>query len=141
MTKGLERKVRMFWGLISKFVEVRGEKLVGGRLESFWLPSPIQKKVNWHFYKDVLIVTLSSYYYSSEMFYLMSRTRFIWLLWNLNISKKVIFRLDRVNLLAFLFSPTFYFVLKKIISSCERKLLHYITMIDYMHLQNLAQYL
>ena len=31
MTKGLKLKVRKFWGIISTFIEVRREKLVGGR--------------------------------------------------------------------------------------------------------------
>ena len=30
MAKGLKLKVRKFWGLISTFVEVTGEKLIGG---------------------------------------------------------------------------------------------------------------
>ena len=33
MTKGLKQKVRKFWGLIPTFVEVTGEKLVGGGLK------------------------------------------------------------------------------------------------------------
>ena len=32
VTKGLKLKVRKFWGLVPKFVEVTGEKLVGGPL-------------------------------------------------------------------------------------------------------------
>ena len=35
--KGLKLKVRKFWGLIPTFVEVTGEKLVGG---TFWVTSP-----------------------------------------------------------------------------------------------------
>ena len=30
LSKGLKLKVRKFWGLITTFVEVTGEKLVGG---------------------------------------------------------------------------------------------------------------
>ena len=37
LSKGLKLKVRKFWGLIHTFVEVTGEKLVGG---PFWLPRP-----------------------------------------------------------------------------------------------------
>ena len=43
VAKGLELKVRKFWGLISTFVEVTGEKLVGGG-EPFW-PPPILNRV------------------------------------------------------------------------------------------------
>ena len=32
MAKGLKLKIRKFWGLIPMFVEVTGEKLVGGDL-------------------------------------------------------------------------------------------------------------
>ena len=37
--KGLKLKVRKFWGLIPSFVEVTGEKLVGGG-GAFWSPLP-----------------------------------------------------------------------------------------------------
>ena len=37
LTKGLKLKVRKFWELIPTFVEVTGEKLVGG---SFCTPHP-----------------------------------------------------------------------------------------------------
>ena len=37
LQKRLKLKVRKFWGLIPTFVEVTGEKLVGG---SFWSPPP-----------------------------------------------------------------------------------------------------
>ena len=42
LSKGLKLKVRKFWGLIPTFVEVTGEKLVGGWGEGgFWpLPHP-----------------------------------------------------------------------------------------------------
>ena len=36
LSKGLKLKVRKFWGLIPTFVEVTGEKLVGGG--AFWTP-------------------------------------------------------------------------------------------------------
>ena len=36
LLKGLKLKVRKFWGLIPTFVEVTGEKLVGG----FFVPAP-----------------------------------------------------------------------------------------------------
>ena len=36
VTKGLKLKVKKFWGLISSFVEIAGEKLIGG---SFCTPS------------------------------------------------------------------------------------------------------
>ena len=32
LAKGLKLKVKKFWGLVSTFVEVAGEKLVGGEL-------------------------------------------------------------------------------------------------------------
>ena len=38
VAKGLKLKVRKFWGLIPAFVEVTGEKLVGG---AFMPPPPI----------------------------------------------------------------------------------------------------
>ena len=37
VAKGLKLKVRKFWGLIPKFVEIIGEKLVGG---AFLSPPP-----------------------------------------------------------------------------------------------------
>ena len=37
LSKGLEQKVRKFWGLIPTFVEVTGENLVGG---AFFAPHP-----------------------------------------------------------------------------------------------------
>ena len=37
VAKGLKLKVRKFWGLVPTFVEVAGEKLVGG---PFWPPHP-----------------------------------------------------------------------------------------------------
>ena len=43
VAKGLKLKVRMFWGLIPKFVEVTGRKLVEGT--PFWLP-PILNRVD-----------------------------------------------------------------------------------------------
>ena len=43
MAKELKLKVRKFWGLISTFVEVTGEKLVGG---PFCPPPPILNRVN-----------------------------------------------------------------------------------------------
>ena len=43
VAKGLKLKVRMFWGLISTFVEVTGEKLVGGP----FCPSPILNRVKF----------------------------------------------------------------------------------------------
>ena len=42
MAKGLKLKVRKFFGLIPTFVEVTGEKLVGGRFD------PILNRVNDH---------------------------------------------------------------------------------------------
>ena len=42
MAKGLELKVRKFWGLIPTFLEVTVEKLVGGY---FLLPLPILNRV------------------------------------------------------------------------------------------------
>ena len=42
VAKELKLKVRKFWTLIPAFVEVTGEKLVGG---GFWHPSPILNKV------------------------------------------------------------------------------------------------
>ena len=42
LLKGLKLKVRKFWGLIPTFVEVKGEKLVGGT----FLPPPILYRVN-----------------------------------------------------------------------------------------------
>ena len=37
VAKGLKLKVRRFWGLILTFVEVTGEKLIGGPLvQGFW---------------------------------------------------------------------------------------------------------
>ena len=41
--KGLKLKVRKFWGLIPKFVEVTGEKLVGSG--PFCPPLPILNRV------------------------------------------------------------------------------------------------
>ena len=35
VAKGLKQKVTKFWGLITTFVEVTGEKLVGGGLFGF----------------------------------------------------------------------------------------------------------
>ena len=34
VAKGLKLKVKKFWGLIRTFVEIRGEKLVGGLFAS-----------------------------------------------------------------------------------------------------------
>ena len=44
LSKGLKLKVKQFWGLILTFVEVTGEKLVGGA----FLPSPILNRVNYN---------------------------------------------------------------------------------------------
>ena len=43
VVKGLKLKVRKFWGLIPTFIEVTGEKLVGGLLAP---PHPIQNRIN-----------------------------------------------------------------------------------------------
>ena len=45
MAKGLKLKVRKFWGLIPTFVEVKGEKLVGGLFAS-----PILNRVKYGIY-------------------------------------------------------------------------------------------
>ena len=45
--KGLKLKDRMFWGLISTFVEVRGEKMVGWPLPP---PHPEHVKIKRNFY-------------------------------------------------------------------------------------------
>ena len=42
VANGLKLKVRKFWGLILTFVEVTGEKLVGG----LFAPPPILNRVN-----------------------------------------------------------------------------------------------
>ena len=48
--KGLKLKVRMFWGLISTFVEVTGEKMVGWPLLLLLLPHPEHVKIKRNFY-------------------------------------------------------------------------------------------
>ena len=57
VAKGLKLKVRKFWGLIPTFIEVTGEKLVGGPfcpLPPLFLlpPSPILNRVKSHFAKS-----------------------------------------------------------------------------------------
>ena len=57
MAKGLKLKARKFWGLIPTFLEVTGEKLVGG---SFCPPpAPILNRVNWHFSKWNAAISIS----------------------------------------------------------------------------------
>ena len=61
MQKRLKLKVRKFWGLIPTFVEVTGEKLVGG---SFWSPPPlplILKRVKIYFVIFYWSSTIESY--------------------------------------------------------------------------------
>ena len=48
--KRIKTKSQKFWELISMFVEVTGEKLVGG--ETF-LPSPILSRVNIHMHRNI----------------------------------------------------------------------------------------
>ena len=67
------------------------------------------------------------------MFYLLSRTRFIWTLWNLNISKKDSISIGQIQLTNFLFLATFYFFSKKLYLPVKKIFLsvYYITLIDY----------
>ena len=47
--KGLKQKDRTFWGIIPTFVEVTGEKLIGGAFCSppSWIRSTIKKRKEW----------------------------------------------------------------------------------------------
>ena len=49
VAKGLRLKVRKFWGVIPTFVEVTGEKLVGGPFRP-----PILNKVNGNLQKQII---------------------------------------------------------------------------------------
>ena len=65
LSKGLKLKVRKFLGLISTFVEVTGEKLVGG----FFGPPPILNRVNndlhninvWHYQWILNLILVSNH--------------------------------------------------------------------------------
>ena len=79
--EGLKLKVRKFWGLIPTFVEVAGEKLVGGG--AFLPPSTILNRVkifflviNFHIYLLCLYI-LCSYFFYHQNYY-----QFL-LVWNL----------------------------------------------------------
>ena len=70
MEKGLKLKARKFWGPDPTFVEVAGEKLVGGAL---FAPPPILKRVNYNTFNynpQLLAANITLVIIQSKKFYL-----------------------------------------------------------------------
>ena len=64
MAKGLQVKVRKFWGLIPTFVEVTEEKLVGGAFCLFPILNRVKVSVlkNWHYFLKLILKSVLARY-------------------------------------------------------------------------------